>query len=152
MYVWSYEHRGPALQGVKAVIATSYERIHRSNLVGIATHIACMIMIVGMGIIPLQFRAGESADSLGLTGKEQFTINITSLQLKPGMDVPVTVCWDYVGVSEPCRPLLVRASWPNCALILLWSWSITATVASFTSSFASSLQRSKVMVGKFKTQ
>jgi len=69
--------KGPALQGVKAVIAISYERIHRSNL-------------VGMGIIPLQFRAGETSDTLGLTGKEQFTINITSLDLKPHAEVPVT--------------------------------------------------------------
>jgi aconitate hydratase len=53
--------KGPYLQGIKAVIAQSYERIHRSNL-------------VGMGILPLQFRAGESADSLGLTGTETFTL------------------------------------------------------------------------------
>jgi len=53
--------KGPALQGIRAVIAESYERIHRSNL-------------VGMGIVPLQFRAGESADSLGLTGRETFEI------------------------------------------------------------------------------
>ncbi len=53
--------KGPYLQGVKAVIAQSFERIHRSNL-------------VGMGILPLQFSSGESADSLGLTGQEQFTI------------------------------------------------------------------------------
>jgi aconitate hydratase len=53
--------KGPYLQGVRAVIAESYERIHRSNL-------------VGMGILPLQFAAGESAASLGLTGKEIFDI------------------------------------------------------------------------------
>jgi aconitate hydratase len=53
--------KGPALQGVRAVIAQSFERIHRSNL-------------VGMGILPLQFRAGESAVSLGLDGRESFTI------------------------------------------------------------------------------
>ena len=51
--------KGPALQGIRAVIAESYERIHRSNL-------------VGMGILPLQFAAGESADTLGLTGREFF--------------------------------------------------------------------------------
>ena len=49
--------KGPYLQGVKAVVAESYERIHRSNL-------------VGMGILPLQFKDGESADTLGLTGSE----------------------------------------------------------------------------------
>ncbi len=53
--------KGPALQGVKAVIAESFERIHRSNL-------------VGMGILPLQFQEGEDADSLKLSGDEQFDI------------------------------------------------------------------------------
>jgi len=53
--------KGPLLLGVRAVIAESYERIHRSNL-------------VGMGILPLQFAAGESADSLQLTGDEVFEI------------------------------------------------------------------------------
>ena len=53
--------KGPALLGVKAVIAQSYERIHRSNL-------------VGMGILPLQFMSDDSADSLQLTGEEQFSI------------------------------------------------------------------------------
>ncbi len=53
--------KGPRLLGVQAVIAESYERIHRSNL-------------VGMGILPLQFAAGESAQSLGLTGEEIFEI------------------------------------------------------------------------------
>jgi aconitate hydratase len=51
--------KGPRLLGVKAVIAESYERIHRSNL-------------VGMGVLPLQFMQGESAASLGLTGREVF--------------------------------------------------------------------------------
>ncbi|MCZ2341002.1 MAG: aconitate hydratase AcnA [Bacteroidales bacterium] len=53
--------KGTNLLGVRAVIAESYERIHRSNL-------------VGMGVVPLQFRPGESAASLGLTGEEVFTI------------------------------------------------------------------------------
>ena len=56
--------KGPALLGVKAAIAETYERIHRSNL-------------VGMGVLPLQFEAGESAETLGLTGEEVF--NITDL-------------------------------------------------------------------------
>jgi aconitate hydratase A / 2-methylisocitrate dehydratase len=51
--------KGPRLLGIRAAIAQSYERIHRSNL-------------VGMGILPLQFRAGESVESLGLTGQETF--------------------------------------------------------------------------------
>ncbi len=53
--------KGPKLLGVKAVIADSYERIHRSNL-------------LMMGILPLQFQAGENAESLGLTGREEFSI------------------------------------------------------------------------------
>ncbi|WP_027715045.1 aconitate hydratase AcnA [Desulfuromonas sp. TF] len=53
--------KGPFLQGVKAVIAQSYERIHRSNL-------------IGMGILPLQFRSGDSIDSLELTGEETFEV------------------------------------------------------------------------------
>ncbi len=53
--------KGPALQGIRAVIAESYERIHRSNL-------------VGMGILPLQFSTGESVDALGLTGHEAFDL------------------------------------------------------------------------------
>ncbi|MGD7036637.1 aconitate hydratase AcnA [Methylotuvimicrobium buryatense] len=55
--------KGPFMQGVKAVIAESYERIHRSNL-------------IGMGILPLQFMSGESAQSLGLKGDETFTVDI----------------------------------------------------------------------------
>jgi aconitate hydratase len=59
--------KGTRLLGVKAVIAESYERIHRSNL-------------IGMGVIPLQFPQGESADSLGLDGTETFSITgITQL-------------------------------------------------------------------------
>ena len=59
--------KGTALLGVKAVIAESYERIHRSNL-------------IGMGVLPLQFPAGQNRESLGLTGDEEFTITgITAL-------------------------------------------------------------------------
>src|ERR1700712_2317507 len=53
--------KGTALLGVRAVLAQSYERIHRSNL-------------IGMGVLPLQFADGESVESLGLTGEETFTI------------------------------------------------------------------------------
>jgi aconitate hydratase len=53
--------KGPSLLGVRAVLAESYERIHRSNL-------------IGMGILPLQFPDGESAASLGLTGREEFAV------------------------------------------------------------------------------
>jgi aconitate hydratase len=53
--------KGPALLGVRAVIAQSFERIHRSNL-------------VGMGVLPLEYPAGASAESLGLDGQEEYTI------------------------------------------------------------------------------
>jgi len=73
--------KGTALLGVKAVIAQSYERIHRSNL-------------IGMGVLPLQFPEGQSAESLGLTGEE--TIAITGVTALNGTDgqggaVPKTV-------------------------------------------------------------
>ncbi|XP_039044375.1 aconitate hydratase, cytoplasmic-like isoform X1 [Hibiscus syriacus] len=71
--------KGPMLLGVKAVIAKSFERIHRSNL-------------VGMGIIPLCFKSGEDADTLGLTGHERYTIDlpISASEIKPGQDVTMT--------------------------------------------------------------
>ncbi|KNA06863.1 hypothetical protein SOVF_177160 [Spinacia oleracea] len=71
--------KGPMLQGVKAVIAKSFERIHRSNL-------------VGMGVIPLCFKAGEDAETLGLTGHERFSIELPSKvsEIKPGQDITVT--------------------------------------------------------------
>jgi len=68
--------KGPFLLGVKAVIAVSYERIHRSNL-------------VGMGIIPCQFLEGQNADSLGLTGEEDFTLSLPE-KLTPGSKATVT--------------------------------------------------------------
>ncbi|KAK1889659.1 Cytoplasmic aconitate hydratase [Dissostichus eleginoides] len=67
--------KGPFLQGIKAVVAESYERIHRSNL-------------VGMGVIPLEYLAGDSAESLGLSGRERYTILIPE-PLTPRMLVDV---------------------------------------------------------------
>ncbi|HLR91401.1 MAG TPA: aconitate hydratase AcnA [Balneolaceae bacterium] len=67
--------KGTILLGVKAVIATSYERIHRSNL-------------VGMGVLPLQFADGESHESLGLDGTEEYTIHVDD-NLKPRQTVKV---------------------------------------------------------------
>lgn len=63
---------------MKAVIAKSFERIHRSNL-------------VGMGIIPLCFKAGEDAETLGLTGEERYTIDLPSSvsEIRPGQDITV---------------------------------------------------------------
>ncbi|EOY12332.1 Aconitase 3 [Theobroma cacao] len=71
--------KGSMLLGVKAVIAKSFERIHRSNL-------------VGMGIIPLCFKPGEDADFLGLTGHERYTIDLPSKikEIRPGQDVTIT--------------------------------------------------------------
>ncbi|KAM9989592.1 hypothetical protein ACTFIY_005627 [Dictyostelium cf. discoideum] len=71
--------KGPYLQGIKCVIAISFERIHRSNL-------------VGMGIIPLQFQPGQNASTLGLTGKEQFNIELPTDKslIKTGQTVKVT--------------------------------------------------------------
>jgi aconitate hydratase len=68
--------KGTLLLGVKAVIAESFERIHRSNL-------------VNMGVLPLQFNPGDSATSLGLTGAEKFELVGIAEGLKPGG--PVTV-------------------------------------------------------------
>jgi aconitate hydratase len=67
--------KGPNLLGVKVVIAESFERIHRSNL-------------VGMGVLPLQFAGGEGRASLGLTGQEEFTIRGLE-NLQPGQEVEV---------------------------------------------------------------
>ncbi len=68
--------KGTMLLGVRAVIAESYERIHRSNL-------------IGMGVLPLQFPAGTDADSLGLSGEETFTISGVT-ELNKGV-IPETV-------------------------------------------------------------
>ncbi len=68
--------KGPRLLGIQAVIARSFERIHRSNL-------------VGMGILPLQFREGESAETLGLTGEENYDIAGLD-QLQPGQELEVS--------------------------------------------------------------
>ncbi len=68
--------KGTLLLGVRAVIAESYERIHRSNL-------------VGMGVLPLQFKAGESVAALGLTGHEVFDFIGLADDLEPGQDIEV---------------------------------------------------------------
>ncbi len=68
--------KGPILLGIKVAIAESYERIHRSNL-------------VGMGILPLQFKPGESAETLGLTGHETFDFAGIAQGLTPGQELQV---------------------------------------------------------------
>ena len=69
--------KGTMLLGVKAVIAESYERIHRSNL-------------VGMGVLPLQFREGEGAEQLGLTGFEVYDVTGIATGPEPGGEVAVS--------------------------------------------------------------
>jgi aconitate hydratase len=70
--------KGPSLLGVRVVIAESYERIHRSNL-------------VGMGILPLQFKDGESRKTLGLDGSETLSFDGLAAGLKPRMEVPCSI-------------------------------------------------------------
>ena len=70
--------KGPYLLGVKAALAESFERIHRSNL-------------VGMGVLPLQFHDGESAATYGITGRETVTIASLDSGIEPGQDINVTV-------------------------------------------------------------
>ena len=85
--------KGPNLLGVRAVIAESFERIHRSNL-------------IGMGLLPLQFKPGESADSLGLTGREVFDVTGIAGGITPGQDVSIRASRDdgsSVDFSVTCR-------------------------------------------------
>jgi len=79
--------KGPFLQGTKAVIVESFERIHRSNL-------------IGMGILPMEYKDGQNADSLGLTGFEKFSLNLNQGDLKVNQDMVVTV---DNGVTFTCR-------------------------------------------------
>jgi aconitate hydratase len=69
--------KGTHLLGVRAVIASSFERIHRSNL-------------VGMGVLPLEFPPGQGWQSIGLTGEETLDIAALDEQLKPGSELAVT--------------------------------------------------------------
>jgi aconitate hydratase len=88
--------KGTKLLGVRAVIAESYERIHRSNL-------------IGMGVLPLQFAAGESAASLGLTGAESFDVS----DLEDGQTKQVTVTARADDGSEKTFEATVRLDTPN---------------------------------------
>jgi len=99
--------KGPFLLGVRAVIAESFERIHRSNL-------------VGMGILPMQFAEGQNAASLGLTGRERFTISGLARAVEgdfsPGMRLSVAARddggRDEAGVEKRFEALL-RIDTPN---------------------------------------
>ncbi len=79
--------KGTLLLGANAVLAESFERIHRSNL-------------VGMGVLPLQFKEGENADSLGLTGQESYSIHVDDT-LQPRQDVQV----DVTGAGDHTRTI-----------------------------------------------
>jgi aconitate hydratase len=84
--------KGTALLGVRAVIAESFERIHRSNL-------------VGMGVLPLVFKRGQNRSSLGLTGVGTWEINVDE-NVKPGQDIPIRVTYpdqDPVEFVTTCR-------------------------------------------------
>jgi aconitate hydratase len=80
--------KGPRLLGVQAVLAESFERIHRSNL-------------VGMGILPLQFAAGDTRETLGLTGKELFSVDGISSGISPGKRVTVRADLDGKASTFP---------------------------------------------------
>ena len=93
--------KGPRLLGVRAVIARSYERIHRSNL-------------VGMGIAPLQFRDGEGAEELGLTGREAYDVEGLSAGLAADFDPGLEVTVRATGESgETTFRALVRLDTPQ---------------------------------------
>ena len=98
--------KGPCLLGIRFVIAESYERIHRSNL-------------VGMGILPLQFEAGASVESLGLTGEETFTLGTKPGELKAMLDSKfeggktLTVIATAADESKKTFPVTVRIDTPQ---------------------------------------
>src|SRR6478752_4249704 len=89
--------KGTRLLGVKAVIAASFERIHRSNL-------------VGMGVLPLQFLEGTSAQSLGLDGSEMFSITGLSGSIKPGQQVTLEI--ERTNGEKRALPVKLRIDTP----------------------------------------
>ncbi|MHB8875140.1 MAG: aconitate hydratase AcnA [Myxococcaceae bacterium] len=90
--------KGTQLLGVRAVLAQSYERIHRSNL-------------VGMGVLPLQYEPGQDAKSLGLTGRERFDVTGIAAGLAPGGKVKVVATSD--GAASRSFTATVRIDTPN---------------------------------------
>jgi aconitate hydratase len=92
--------KGTALLGVRAVIAESYERIHRSNL-------------IGMGVLPLQYAEGESAESLGLTGVETFTITGIDALNDGAVPQTVTVVAHGDGADDTVFQAKVRIDTPG---------------------------------------
>jgi aconitate hydratase len=89
--------KGTQLLGVKAVIARSFERIHRSNL-------------VGMGVLPCQFKGSDSVASLGIKGDETFDVTGIEAGIKPQMDVTLTIRRKDGSVKTV--PLLLRIDTP----------------------------------------
>jgi aconitate hydratase len=89
--------KGTRLLGVKAVIAASFERIHRSNL-------------VGMGVLPLQFIEGTTAQSLGLDGSEIFSITGLSDSIEPGQQVTLQI--ESKGGKSRSVPVKLRIDTP----------------------------------------
>jgi aconitate hydratase len=85
------------LLGVQAVLAETFERIHRSNL-------------VGMGILPLQFESGTSRETLGLTGKETYAIEGISSGISPGKRMSVRTSLDG---AEKTFPAIARVDTPE---------------------------------------
>ena len=112
--------KGTALLGVRAVIAESYERIHRSNL-------------IGMGVVPLQFCDGDTAASLGLTGKETFDIEGLGLAAREGSRQS----------RRPTPTARRRRSRPSCASTRRRSRTTSSTAASCSTCCASSRPASK---------
>ena len=91
--------KGPMLQGVRAVLASSFERIHRSNL-------------IGMGVMPLQFVEGQDAESLGLDGTEVYDIpavDFSTVELPVSVEVTATA---GDGTAKTF-PMLVRVDTPT---------------------------------------
>ena len=86
----THSYTYPAFQGVRAVLAESFERIHRSNL-------------VGMGIVPLQFLPGENAATYNLNGKEKYSVQLPD-KLTPGMEVIVMVSYQLLLLLTITRP------------------------------------------------
>jgi aconitate hydratase len=89
--------KGTQLLGVKAVVARSFERIHRSNL-------------VGMGVLPLQFKGNDSAQSLGITGEETFDVSGLENGIRPQQDVTLTI--HRKDGSSQQVPVLLRIDTP----------------------------------------
>jgi aconitate hydratase len=84
--------KGTLLLNVKAVIAESFERIHRSNL-------------IGMGVLPLQFLEGQNVKTIGLSGEEIFTIAINENNIQPGQEISIHVT-DHNGIIKTFQTII----------------------------------------------